>query len=71
MVDLDAVLATLPDDMGENELVSVLGVIITGYTRNATEARDLIRVLLNELANYYSEVCTCPKCTEARNRSMN
>ena len=66
----------LPDTLNEDELVRILGSILTAYSVDVKEAFTTLRVLGVNIARYYADnadnadnadtVCDCPTCKAAR-----
>jgi hypothetical protein len=71
-MDVDEVLAQLPERMGEEGLVTLICSIILQYCDSPRDSRELVKAIVEELVAFYDEnPCQCATCVAARKKGMN
>lgn len=69
--DIEEVLDQLPDDLDNDDVVTLCGAIITAYSENSGEAHAFARAMIEQLAQYYTGECQCDTCVAWRKKGMN
>jgi hypothetical protein len=70
-IDIETILEAIPEDLSDEDLITICGSIIAGFSDDSKHAHEIVRGLIAQLSAYYSdEPCTCAECTAERKKGL-